>query len=200
MNELLYSHDDCTTEYAPELIMTRLGITIPSLRSLTVLDIGCGSKAGFVKYLRNNGVNAFGFDRVLSAPTPEAYLAQADSVELPDFDTQFDIALSHFSAFRWGCSFFVESGIQRGVLTKKDYERNLTHMGLSVLNLREHMKPRGKLVIFPHPNELLPMLSQTSYEIEKVPEYENNALPPEVLGVDFNEFPELRQRLILHMP
>jgi len=188
---------DCTTEYPPGNIMAHLGISLDSLRGLKVLDIGCGLKAGFVKHLRKNGIQAWGIDRLLDVSEVGEYTANAEALEIPDFGMQFDVAIAHFSAFRWGSSFFVDTGIKRGALNQQDYEKNLLYMGYTILNLRKSIKSGGKLIIFPCPNELLSIISDYQFTIEDIPE-EPARISTDV-DVDFQIYPELKQRLIITM-
>ncbi|MBN1821613.1 MAG: hypothetical protein JXR31_09340 [Prolixibacteraceae bacterium] len=62
------------SEYKPELQIKILNIELQNLKQ-PVLDIGCGSQANLVKYLRNMGFEAFGIDRH-SFDTP--YLTTTD--------------------------------------------------------------------------------------------------------------------------
>ncbi|KNF09698.1 hypothetical protein CLPU_2c01500 [Gottschalkia purinilytica] len=49
-------------EYSPEFQMKLLNINLNTIRQ-PVLDIGCGSNANLVSFLRKNGIEAFGIDR-----------------------------------------------------------------------------------------------------------------------------------------
>jgi len=50
------------SEYSPEIQIKILQIDINQINE-PVLDIGCGKKAGLVMYLRQNDIEAYGFDR-----------------------------------------------------------------------------------------------------------------------------------------
>jgi hypothetical protein len=50
------------SEYSPEMQLKILQIIIKQIKE-PVLDIGCGKKANLVMYLRQNGIEAYGFDR-----------------------------------------------------------------------------------------------------------------------------------------
>ena len=49
-------------EYSPELQIKLLNINLDTIKQ-PVLDIGCGPQANLVRFLRANGIEAFGMDR-----------------------------------------------------------------------------------------------------------------------------------------
>jgi len=55
------------SEYTPRFQLEVLGIALTDLRA-PVLDLGCGPQAGLVRYLRANGIEAFGIDRNAEQP------------------------------------------------------------------------------------------------------------------------------------
>ena len=52
------------SEYSPEMQLSILDISLEDLKE-PVIDLGCGYNARLVNFLRNNGVEAFGLDRVI---------------------------------------------------------------------------------------------------------------------------------------
>ncbi len=74
-------------EYSAQLQIELLQIDTAHLTQ-PVIDIGCGSKANLVRYLRSRGIEAYGFDRQLEKPEP--YLEKRDWLEYP------------FEAASWG--------------------------------------------------------------------------------------------------
>ncbi len=62
-------------EYSPELQLELLGVDVRVLQA-PLIDVGCGSHARLVRYLRAVGIEAYGIDRCLEQREP--YLAQAD--------------------------------------------------------------------------------------------------------------------------
>lgn len=78
--EKIYSESDSKIEpvacyeYSPELQMNILQLNIAHILE-PVLDIGCGSEANLVNYLRGNGIEAYGIDR---SAAPSEYLENAD--------------------------------------------------------------------------------------------------------------------------
>jgi hypothetical protein len=74
-------------EYSPQLQIDLLKLDTANMKQ-PVLDIGCGSAANLVDYLRSSGLDAYGIDRAVLKT--ETYLQQAD---------WFDYA---FVPDRWG--------------------------------------------------------------------------------------------------
>lgn len=62
-------------EYSVQLQVEALGINLNDIQE-PVIDIGCGSHANFVRYLRSVGIEAYGFDRLLTES--EFFLESAD--------------------------------------------------------------------------------------------------------------------------
>lgn len=65
------------SEYSPEIQMDILQINIKQINE-PVLDIGCGEKASLVMHLRQNGIEAYGFDRFV---IENAFLINSDWFE-----------------------------------------------------------------------------------------------------------------------
>lgn len=61
--------------YSPEFLLNLYGL-IPDASMTPLLDIGCGEEALLPVYLRDMGYDAYGFDRIISAPEP--WLSEAD--------------------------------------------------------------------------------------------------------------------------
>lgn len=74
------------SEYSPELQIEILDMDISHIAS-PVLDIGCGKQGRLVMFLREKGLETFGFDRFAS---DNPYLSNADWFEF------------HFEKGRWG--------------------------------------------------------------------------------------------------
>lgn len=55
-------------EYTPEFQMKLLQLRPKSMKQ-PVLDVGCGRQAGFVRFLRNQGIEAYGMDRDNAEPS-----------------------------------------------------------------------------------------------------------------------------------
>ena len=130
------SRSDCIDEYNPEVIIHHLGLNIEGLKGKRLLDIGCGPKGQFVKYLRNKGIEAWGIDRLLEDTEKREFLLQAEAIEIPDLGGKFDIAIAHFSSFRLGNSFFIDYGIQNDTLNSKVNEKNLIVVPPSIVRAR----------------------------------------------------------------
>ena len=67
------------SEYTPELQLEILNLNIMELME-PVLDIGCGRQGNLVKYLRGEGIEAHGFDRL---PENLPFLTSGDWLEYP---------------------------------------------------------------------------------------------------------------------
>jgi hypothetical protein len=74
-------------EYSAELQVEGLGIDVTRIQQ-PVMDIGCGSQASLVRYLRSLGIEAYGIDLYLG--THEFYLERVDWFEY------------HFKPGNWG--------------------------------------------------------------------------------------------------
>lgn len=82
-----------SAEYAPELQLEVLGITLELLQP-PVLDLGCGREGGLVRYLNAQGIPAVGVDRVVE-PAPE--LIQADWLSYPLEPGSWGAVISHLA-------------------------------------------------------------------------------------------------------
>lgn len=80
-------------EYMPQLQLDVLGADVSSLKQ-PVLDIGCGESAGMVVYLRSQGVDAYGIDR-LAADT--AHTQRANWLEYSYGTARWGTILSHLA-------------------------------------------------------------------------------------------------------
>lgn len=67
-------------EYSAQLQIELLGINVSHIRE-PVIDIGCGSYANLVRYLRSLDIRAYGFDRSLKVQEP--YLKSVDWFDYP---------------------------------------------------------------------------------------------------------------------
>lgn len=65
----------CVKNIPPDIQLNLLKIDLHRFRQ-PVLDIGCGSSAGLVRYLRSLKIEAYGFDRQIEKA--ETYLQQSD--------------------------------------------------------------------------------------------------------------------------
>lgn len=80
-------------EYSPALQMEILGIC-PDQLNEPILDIGCGKSGKLVTYLNENGIQAFGVDRLVE---PSQYLSQADWLMLDLQPNTWGTILSHLA-------------------------------------------------------------------------------------------------------
>lgn len=67
------------SEYSPELQLEIINLNIKELME-PVLDIGCGRQGNLVKYLRGEGIETYGFDRL---PENLPFLTSGDWLEYP---------------------------------------------------------------------------------------------------------------------
>ncbi|HRX01820.1 MAG: class I SAM-dependent methyltransferase [Anaerolineae bacterium] len=74
-------------EYSPQLQVQLFQLDVSRIKQ-PVIDVGCGSHANLVRYLRSIGVDAYGVDRHLEVH--ESYLEQGDWLDYP------------FERDRWG--------------------------------------------------------------------------------------------------
>ncbi|MDD5016225.1 MAG: hypothetical protein PHW73_14215 [Atribacterota bacterium] len=65
-------------EYSAQFQIEILGLTIETIKE-PLIDIGCGSQAALVQYLRMNGIDAYGIDRLIESQ--EFYLHRKDWFE-----------------------------------------------------------------------------------------------------------------------
>jgi hypothetical protein len=80
-------------EYSPALQMEILGIRLDQLIE-PVLDIGCGKSGKLVTYLNENGIQAFGVDRLVDL---SPYLSQTDWLMLDLQPNTWGTILSHLA-------------------------------------------------------------------------------------------------------
>lgn len=81
-------------EYAPELQISILGLDLDAIAE-PVLDLGCGERAGLVRFLRGCGVDASGVDAF--APAGEPFLARADWLAFPLGRERWGTVVSHLA-------------------------------------------------------------------------------------------------------
>ncbi len=79
------------SEYTAELQIEILNLNINEIME-PVLDIGCGRHGNLVKYLRDKGLEAYGFDRL---PDGLPYLTSADWLEFPYGVSKWGTIISH---------------------------------------------------------------------------------------------------------
>ncbi len=79
------------SEYTPELQLEILNLNVKELME-PVLDIGCGRQGNLVKYLREEGIEAYGFDRL---PENLPFLTSADWLEYPYGDSKWGTIVSN---------------------------------------------------------------------------------------------------------
>ena len=80
-------------EYTPEMQLEILGVQ-PDVLLQPVLDLGCGKPGQLVQYLRQNGIQATGVDRVVD-PSPN--LIQADWLDYPMVPGYWGTVISHMA-------------------------------------------------------------------------------------------------------
>lgn len=81
-------------EYSPATQLAVLRLDIATIKG-PVLDIGCGQHAWLVRYLRKQGINAYGIDRFIEQP--EDYLESADWLEYPLAPHRWGTIISNLS-------------------------------------------------------------------------------------------------------
>ncbi|MEW9673993.1 class I SAM-dependent methyltransferase [Ammoniphilus sp. 3BR4] len=81
------------TEYRPDFQMKLLNVRLQMIKQ-PVLDIGCGSKASLVHFLRENGIEAFGVDRNVD---PKDYLFKMGWLECPFKNNTWGTVISHMA-------------------------------------------------------------------------------------------------------
>jgi hypothetical protein len=82
-----------SAEYSPELQLSILGLRLEELAE-PILDLGCGERAGLVRYLRSQGKAAVGIDRYLSV---EEGVRAADWFSLPLLPDSWGTVIAHQS-------------------------------------------------------------------------------------------------------
>ncbi|ODA08649.1 MULTISPECIES: class I SAM-dependent methyltransferase [Paenibacillus] len=80
-------------EYTPELQANLLGLDIARLQE-PVLDVGCGSEARLVTYLRACGIEAYGTDRLAET---EGCVTQGDWLEITFGERTWGTIISHMA-------------------------------------------------------------------------------------------------------
>lgn len=84
-------------QYTPEFQLSMLGLRLEDLVE-PVLDLGCGASARLVHWLRQQGIDAWGADRLLEAEgQPKPYLIQADWFSLALAPEHWGVVLSHMA-------------------------------------------------------------------------------------------------------
>lgn len=84
--------DAVCARYSPPLQMQVLDLSLEALPE-PVLDVGCGSDAALVRYLRQRGVEAYGIDR--SAPEGINGVVAADWLEFDYGEQRWGTVISH---------------------------------------------------------------------------------------------------------
>jgi hypothetical protein len=80
-------------EYSAELQISVLRLELPDLME-PVLDVGCGTDASLVHYLRAHGLEAYGIDLVVPSDPP---LVQADWMTFPYGVSRWGTVIAHMS-------------------------------------------------------------------------------------------------------
>ncbi|MBS4174454.1 class I SAM-dependent methyltransferase [Bacillus sp. FJAT-49736] len=80
-------------EYTPEFQMKVLNINLDTIKQ-PVLDIGCGPQTRLVRFLRKNGIQAFGMDRNLNSSN---YLIDMNWLECPFKPNRWGTIISHMA-------------------------------------------------------------------------------------------------------
>lgn len=83
------------SEYSPTMQMEVLGLDLTTIVE-PVLDLGCGEGAGLVRYLRANGIDAYGLDRSLPRNS-EPHLIEANWFEFSFQPEQWGTIISNLS-------------------------------------------------------------------------------------------------------
>lgn len=80
-------------EYSPDFQLKILNVHLKMMKP-PVLDVGCGSKASFVHFLRDKGIEAFGVDRNVE---PKDYLFKMGWLECPFETYTWGTVISHMA-------------------------------------------------------------------------------------------------------
>ncbi len=80
-------------EYSPDFQMNLLNVSIETIKQ-SVLDLGCGSKASLVHFLRKKGIEAFGVDRNVDTMD---YLFKVGWLECPFKSNTWGTVISHMA-------------------------------------------------------------------------------------------------------
>jgi hypothetical protein len=121
-------------EYTPEFQLQILGINISSLMQ-PVLDIGCGKNASLVKFLRENGIEAFGFDRLIETETE--YLGKSDWLNY------------NYKIKKWG-TIISNAAFSNHVMYTARYEPGKLKSYLLIYNeIINSLKPGGEFIYAP---------------------------------------------------
>ncbi|SEW36380.1 methyltransferase domain-containing protein [Chitinophaga arvensicola] len=81
-------------EYSPATQLSVLHLDVLSMKG-PVLDIGCGQQALLVRYLRQQGIEAYGIDRFIEQPAP--YLQSVDWLEYATIPNRWGTIISNLS-------------------------------------------------------------------------------------------------------
>lgn len=84
--------DAICAEYSPALQLEALGLSIGTLPG-PILDVGCGARAALVRYLRDEGLLAYGIDR----DAPEDVAVRTDWLSFPFGTDLWGVVVSHLA-------------------------------------------------------------------------------------------------------
>lgn len=92
-SKALFFTEKVCSEYSPELQINILGIDLNELKD-PIIDLGCGTNALLVEYLREKGFKAIGVDRIVK---PKPYLFPYSWDEFPFPSSFFGTVISHMA-------------------------------------------------------------------------------------------------------
>lgn len=188
---------DCRKEYAPEVILKRLGLDVPSIIEKRLLDLGCGKYGGFVHWLRKHDVEAAGIDHHSVIDSP--YLSQVEASDIYLLENQYDLFIAHLSVFRLGNNVFINALKQQGRLSDEQHELNLMEMENILLNMALVARPGGRAIIAPYPDALAYYLQNFNIKVESM--YGDIESPALANLVDPSiSYQSIGQRLIINYP
>jgi hypothetical protein len=91
-NSLVFKQVVCR-EYSPQFQMEIMGLSLPNLIE-PVMDIGCGKEGYLVRYLREQGIQAVGIDRLVG---PHLGLIAEDWLNMPLRKSFWGTVISHMA-------------------------------------------------------------------------------------------------------
>jgi len=121
-------------EYTPEFQLQILGIDINTIMQ-PVLDIGCGKNANLVQFLRNNNIEAYGFDRLIETETKHIHKA--------------DWLTYNYKVKKWG-TIISNAAFSNHIMYTARYETGKLKDYLLVYNeIINSLKPGGEFIYAP---------------------------------------------------
>lgn len=144
-------------EYDAALQLSALGIkSLHDLGRGTVLDLCCGEEARLVQYLRQEGIEAYGLDRLADAP----YAAASDVLET-EFDPEaFGTVVSHFGFSLHFLVAHYASPDAVAIAKPEAYAR-------AYMRILEALEPGGSFVYTPAVIDFEKVLPKSRFKVER---------------------------------